>query len=521
MAPGDPHLACLERRALLALALAPLWAGCASLDSERHLAPAFSQLSPAGGGVETEALGGAVRWRTSVHGGRTEEWALRPLYSQWPQAGGDYDAYFLPPLGSFRRRELHKVWRLLPLARYESRVSDEGVWTWSVLALPGIYWARTPDRRTVRAWFPFGGVVEDFLSFDRAEFILFPIWARSERYGRTSYHFLWPFFCYTSGGDSGPGWRVWPLVGRDRWDGHYDRWFFLWPFFHWQNNLKSRPEDQQERRWMFFPLVGRSTRAGYTSTAVLYPFFGYASHESNGYWSWDGPWPVVRLLEPGETDGPRRRRFWPLYSSYEGDGLDSRWFIWPLGNIRHEEYPETERDSTSLLPFWQAIDEWPKDQSGLPGDQREGGSHYRKLWPLYKTSWSDDSLDFATPALNPLWRMPVFDYHWAWIWELYTRQRQEDRLSERSWLGLWRRECDRDEDRRSLAGVWAQRRYSVRGQRVRETSLLFGLLRWRTTEGEGTGLMAPALPGPGWPLSRVPSSILPQSDEPSGDEVTP
>ena len=34
---------------------------------------------------------------------------------------------------------------------------------------------------------------------------------------------------------------------------------------------------------------------------------------------------------------------------------------------------------------------------------------------------------------------------------------------------------------------------------MRETSLLFGLLRWRVTEGEGFDMLPPAFPGPGWP----------------------
>jgi hypothetical protein len=103
-------------------------------------------------------------------------------------------------------------------------------------------------------------------------------------------------------------------------------------------------------------------------------------------------------------------------------------------------------------------------------------------------------------------RIQVIDEHYAWLWEIYTRQRLDDRVRVRSLLGLWRREKDRDEDRRSFVGLWARRDYSVAGEPVRETSLLFGLIRWRSRGGRAT-LMAPALPGPGWPLERVPSSL--------------
>ena len=92
--------------------------------------------------------------------------------------------------------------------------------------------------------------------------------------------------------------------------------------------------------------------------------------------------------------------------------------------------------------------------------------------------------------------------------------RKEDVKRERTWLALWRREKDQDEDRRSLVGIWARRAYSVRGRRVRETSVLFGLLRFRSVDGEGIDWMPPAIPGPGWPLERVPNSIHP-NPEPS------
>ena len=41
-----------------------------------------------------------------------------------------------------------------------------------------------------------------------------------------------------------------------------------------------------------------------------------------------------------------------------------------------------------------------------------------------------------------------------------------------------------------------------------ETSLLFGLLRWRVTSGEGFDMLPPALPGPGWPEQEEPSEAV-------------
>lgn len=494
----------------LALLAAAASSSCAGLSSERHLAPLYSQLSPAGGGTDTELFGGMLRNRTDPYTGRSVEWSFRPFFSLWPKRGSDYEARFLPPLGRFERVGLEKTWYVIPIFRYHSRIEQndygEDRWVWNFLMLPGLYLSRHADGRRVSALFPIYGSVKDFLSFDRADFFLFPLWARTQRGDRVRYHFLWPFFLWSNGVE-GRSWRIWPLIGRNEWEGHYDRWFFLWPIFTWQSNRELYGEEQEQKLWTAWPLYGRSSRDGYTSQTYLWPFFGYGSHESNGWWSFDGPWPLVRILEPGETDGPKRYRFWPFYSYYEGDGLQSRWFLWPFINLREEEYASGRQGrSTNVLPFYRAEDDWIEGEDG----ERQDEAAYRKVWPLWRTDRGEDHSSFSFLELNPLWRTPMIDYHWEWLWQLYIYDREEDRVSQRSWLGIWRRETDADEDRSSIAGLYASRSYTDLGRRVTERSVLFGLLRWRMHEDDGFGMLAPALPGPGWPIDRMPNSILPE-----------
>ncbi len=131
------------------------------------------------------------------------------------------------------------------------------------------------------------------------------------------------------------------------------------------------------------------------------------------------------------------------------------------------------------------------------------------LWPLFRSRSGPDGGHAAFPDPNPFQELDFLDEHYAWLWELYSRTTTVDTLRTRSWLGLWRRERDRDEDRRALSVLWAARDYSRAGRAVHERSWLFGLLRYRVTEGEGFDLLAPALPGPGWPMQRVPSSLPP------------
>ena len=476
-----------------------LLVSCAGPHQERHLAPLFSSYSAAGGDIELEGFAGALLTRTTPVTQRMWYFALRPFFSRTQRPGSEEaHTWFLPPLGSFKDRPNERVWQLLPVARFASQIETDGTPTWNLIALPGVYWAKTHDGRTVRAWFPVAGVVERFLSFDRAEFVLFPLWSRVERHGRTSWSVLWPVFGWSRGA-GGPRWRVWPLVGRNHWEGRYDRRFFLWPFFLWQRNDLRLPESEHSRMWAFFPFFGRQVRENAHSTTVLWPFFGYTADAETGFWAWDGPFPFVVLQEPGTSEAAERRRFWPLWSRYEGDGLTSRYYLFPFLNLRTEVYSDATKHTTLLLPFWQS---WRRVDEG--GAER---SSFKKLWPLWRSFREEDGRSAAVLALNPLWRTEFIDEHYAWLWELYARQTRGEIARERSWLGMWRRETDADEDRRSLSGIWSRRVYTEAGRRVRETSWLFGLVRWRHREGEGIDWMAPAFPGPGWPLERVPRSI--------------
>ncbi|MBI5362885.1 MAG: hypothetical protein HZA53_06875, partial [Planctomycetes bacterium] len=484
-------------RAAAIAVLALAFAGCASFQSERHLAPLFSELSTAGGGREIEALGGAVRLRyLRAEGGPLTQWAFRPIVIHDRLPGEDYQTRFLVPFGTEDKRGQEYVWQLLPVTRYSHREYSGGQTEWTLLTLPGIYWSKTVDGRIVRAWFPFGGVMEHFLSFDRIVFVFFPLFMKTERDGRVTHHFLFPVFAFARG-KGGPSWRVWPIYGNSRFEGRYDRWFLFWPIWTCEHNLLDQPPEKQEHRWMLLPIVGHTTRGTYSGTSLLWPFFGWSSDPVTGFRAWDGPWPFIRWERDPEND-IQRTRFWPFFSHFHGDGLDSTWYLWPIFNVRSETYEKATKNAFYAAPFWQ---NWKRY------DEEAGYSSFEKLWPLYLFDRPEEhTTRFAFPTLNPLWRTPEIDDMYAWMWELYAREVNHAQVKERSWLGLYRREKDEFEDRRSLVGLWSNRRYRAGGKRVSETALLFGLLRWRSTRGGSLEWLPPAVPGPGWPLERASES---------------
>ncbi len=474
----------------LTVALAAL-ASCATDGTERNLAPLWSEHSMAGGGVEVEALGGVIRTRAPKRGEAFSQVAARPLMIR-DRSPEEVVDHFLTPFGYATYRPDETVWQLLPITRYDRRTAEDGTIEWTLLTLPGIYWSKRADGRILRGWFPFAGVMETFLSYDRLEWVLFPIWMRTDRSGRITNHVLWPIFSFTHG-TGGPSWRFWPLVGNSIYEGKYERWFALWPFFLWQRNNLQLPPAAHETKWMVFPFYGRTTAGDYTATTVLWPFFGWSSNPTNGYRAIDAPWPLVRFLRDPRQD-QERTRVWPFWSEYHGDGLDSTWWGWPFLNDRREVYEDAEKKATNLVPFVQT---WERR------DDQGNVETYGKVWPFFQVERrNQDELRTAFPALNPLWRTPDIDVMYAWIWELYTRERQSNVVRERTWLGLYRREKDVLEDRRSLSFLWSTRAYAIEGVGRRETSLLFGLLRWRSGPDSPFELMTPAFPGPGWPMER-------------------
>jgi len=490
--------------AALTLALCTA-AGCAGPGTDRHLSPLVSDLSMAGGGREVEAVAGVLRIRHPTHDGPWGDAAVRPLASHERYADGGSLTRFLVPLGTQREERGERVTQLLPLSRHSERKLESGQVEWRFFALPGIFWSRDSTGGTWRAVFPLGGRIRDSFTYDSITFVLWPLYMKTEREGRVSHHFLWPLFVYSTKPGLPTSWRIWPFYGVTHSE-FYTRRFWLWPLFHTQRNLhgNAREASDLEERWSFWPLFSYGRRKSYRAVSVLWPFFGWSSDPQSGFWAWDGPWPLVRIQRPGsETDVATRTRFWPFYSHYRGDELDSTWLPWPLVNVRTETYRNGSRSSQFVLPFWQR---WEKvDLEGEPL------ASFSKLWPVYQVYRQGETARFAWPAFNPLWHTPELDDHYAWIYELYTRDWDATRVRERSWGGLWRRERDAGERRTYLSGLWARRVYARDGARISETSLLLGLLRWRSRDGRFEGLLPPALPGPGFPHQRSRELLEPEA----------
>jgi hypothetical protein len=544
---------------LLGLLVSGLCA-CADLQADLHLAPLFGQHATADRASESEALGGFYFTRrveqpptwTALAGPhqsgaqlfaqgpkeRLVTRALRPLWG-WREVGPDEERVdYLAPLGFWRRRGPDVISMLVPVYYYRSapagwrqgNLDRSGPREFDLIALPGVIFSRNARGAEKTGWFPFFGELTDFATYDRVRWFLFPLYLGVKRGADQYENVLYPILGFTSSGGR-QHFRLWPLFGWHKKENSFNRRFWLWPFFHRSSEGLHRPPEERTERWMFFPFFGYTKDRSYRAVSVLWPFFGYAwdprgerLREETGqdvqsagapraFWAWDGPWPLVRIQGGGlNPQAERRERFWPIYSYFEGDSLRAWSWAWPIFTRRLEDTPDFRRASFYALPIYQ---HWNLHGVGAAREER-----FRRFWPLYTYDRTGDRRRFATLSLDPLPRSSPVAFYYGWLWELYARETELERTKERSWLGLYWRESNALESRRSLTGLWSSRRLETPAGRVRETSLLFGLLRWRSGPlASNPGLLRPAFPGPGWPAawagSPPPPATLP-AGQPGG-----
>lgn len=464
---------------------------CAGPGADIHLAPIFSRTNTADGAVDLELLGGLWRERERALDGALEQLTVGPFFSHTPKPDGYLNRY-LVPLGYASKHgdDTRKV--LYPMFVSGSSREDDGSKTWKLAALPGILVKSNSQTGTLFGLFPFIGKFDDFVTFDHLLFVLWPLFIYAERDERISYHFLYPFLGWTYGGGE-ESFRLFPFYSHTKWEGRYDRKWWLWPLFHYQRNFLGTANPETVR--MFWPFYGLTERGDYRAHSWLWPFFGYSSNSKKGSWALDFPWPLVRFER---SENVHRTRLWPLYGHLKADGLTVTNYLWPIIHLRHEDSVVSERDSAYVVPFWQSWDQRNKKTGET--------SSWRKLWPLFKHKRTGQHRRGSFPSLDPFWDNQLIDRHYSWMWKLWEWETEGDLRRDRSWLGMFKGEKGLAETRRSLSMLWSDRSYQSAGKRVRETSLLFGLLRWRVTEGEGFDILRPAFPGPGWP-AHSPSAL--------------
>lgn len=313
-------------------------------------------------------------------------------------------------------------------------------------AFPFWFHGRTKAGKDYAAFFPVRGTIRD-MYWERIYFTLFPLWVEYDRVGFETKSVLWPIFSRTTG-ESGYGFKVFPVYGEITRRGKSKSAFVLWPFWTSAHYVDRNPG----REWMLFPVTGRVDRESESAWMALPPFFTF-SHgrgQLEKYRKINCPWPIVRIVD---RDDYHQRIFWPFWGrSYrDDDTFDSRWVLWPFFRSRFAERGGFQERSDSVFPVFHRSTVSSRTERG--GAYDHGKTDFLRVWPLYTRRAEPGNAFVRIPDLTLSKRANALDRNFLGMFTLYTRGETEEpkQIDREALWGMFR--FDRGESR-TVSRVW-------------------------------------------------------------------
>ncbi|HEY1848434.1 MAG TPA: hypothetical protein VGG37_04475 [Opitutaceae bacterium] len=328
----------------------------------------------------------------------TEE-GFRPFYAKIT-GGGSVRYDFLYPLFFYRQYPDAYKWSVFELingAGYDEKVTRAGgpkdrhfdVWPF--------YFSHESDTRedTYHALFPVAGQIKYRLGFTRASWVLFPLFAQTEKRHTISTYTPWPII-RTARGESN-GFDLWPLFGSTSGPGPARRFFALWPLI-WNNVLEPKPNAPEGsppgREFGFLPFYTRETGPGYLNENYVWPFFGHTERTLPARYSEQRYlWP---FLVQGRGDGRYVNRWGPFFTHSNVKGEDSKWVLWPLWHQKRWVDGDTDQQKTQFFYFlyWSLYETSDSRPSAPP-------AYKRHVWPV-ASIWDNGAGSRQVQVPSPL-----------------------------------------------------------------------------------------------------------------------
>jgi len=470
-----------------------LW-GCAAPSNDLDFAPLLRTAEHAEQNeFETE-------WLTPLWDARSSpsqrQWTLHPLCGYREREGlEEFD--FLAPLGRYYRSGDRTRLRFWPLFSY-SKLTRDGTEDVDWILFPILFGGHSSTGENYFAFFPLGGRVRNFISYDSFSFVLWPIYQRLVKKiddQSRAWTSLLLLFGWTEGGPMDDSFRLLPFYMQSCWKGRYHKYSVLWPFFHYQElGLDTK---HPAKAYGFWPLMHLEWSQRYYRYGFIGPFLflgplvqlarevpetwqGGRNVERRSYYLYDLPWPLVHLEK---TRTSERQRFFPFYSHYhERDGradFDSKAFLIPFFWLRRTQTKDYYKSDFFLVPF----------VTGIHKGYRETGraDSYFQLWPLFhceKTAGGGKGCAFLsllpsrlTTAFEPVDRL------FSPFWTLYRYDRETSgAVRHKALFHLISAYHDRGESRFSIPLLYNYLNIGGRGWRHAVLWKLF------TLEGDEEGL---------------------------------
>jgi len=457
----------MSRRLRNLSVIAVLLTGCTTFEGNRGIVPFFEVFETSGEPYETAVTPTPVRpsrddppepplvaaffpfiepHAPQLNRPPGREVALRPLGSIAEAGPDSHRLLVLWPILDYQWGGGERRGWILPFWFRHQRPDTEGVATDRWTIFPFFFGGRLAAGRYF-AILPLGGKIRGLLAQQEINFWLFPAYWHHRTGEYNSVHVVFPFYNRTWGMGR-TGWRIWPFFGRYRFtapDGRerYDRFFVLWPFYHYQRNELNTLHPG--RLFFIFPFYGEYESDKTFTRTILWPLFHSTLDKPTGrksYFGWVIPyrfaegqfdlWPLFGLLRTDTAERPGAagaRAPGPRLVGSGAAGTVRRhrhFFLWP---IERYDYSEDEEHITSrfwILPlFWRF-----RDASKVSGAE----DFEWKLWPLARYHRTVKERTFYFPS--PLWfrQEAPWERLYARLWRLFLWREDE---KARGWEALF------------------------------------------------------------------------------------
>lgn len=277
------------------------------------------------GRVESWQAAGPIAFSKTV--GDSTWFGARPFYVARRDASGQVaEFYILYPIFSYRSYGKDgSRWNIVTLIDHDSTHGENKENDGTRTDIYPFYFARrTSDPATsYTGFFPIYGTIKQRFGSDKLNWVLFPLYSRTDTRGVIVTESPWPFVKTIHGGDQ-RGFYLWPLFGWRTREGYYKNRFWLWPLGY-QN--KSLDPDAPGEKFGFLPFYARESTPTSKSETYLWPFFGYSNSTRPHYHEVRYFWPFFLQAE-GEVG--YRHRWAPFYSHSNIKGYDEQWLFWPF-----------------------------------------------------------------------------------------------------------------------------------------------------------------------------------------------
>jgi hypothetical protein len=414
---------------VLAISLA---GGCLSADLDFDMNPLYKSYPHVQRGTaDQEAV---VPFYYARQTPDSSEWGLRPLLGVRKfESTSRKECDFLPPFGRYVSEPNRTTARFWPLYWYTktSREGEREDVDW--ILFPILFGGHSHDGEDYFAFFPLGGRIRNFLGMDKYDFFLWPLFQRvrpsaTEDSVSTSFLLL---VAWTEGGNRDGSYRILPFYMHRRWEGKYDKYSVLWPFFHYQETRKDKKHPAT--LYSFWPLFLHEHSDIHYRFGLIGPILflgpliqlnreipelweGEPNVAGNSYYLYDVPWPLVRVERKRDYD---YLRILPFYAHYEEEGFDSKAYLIPLIWYRQEDNAAYEKTDFHFAPFFHTSLKTLAHDAGVDG--------YLQFWPLFHRSFDEEGVtDFSVLSLLPLRKQkfirPVDEAFWP-FWNVYRYRR--------------------------------------------------------------------------------------------------